>query len=175
MRVRKLGTWLAALAIALQAAAPLLVSAKPRSVALVPLCTVDGVTHYVEVPTGRTPPGHSSHGDHCAFCFVGDRIALPGHFEAFALADARAEVMVPAAPFFFSKSSANLHGARAPPLSLVVTSDDHNLGRQGETDLSMGRSGAGAPDSSRLVRLGLLHGRYAVEHAGRHHDAGHAA
>lgn len=48
--MRRLGTWLGIVALALQLAWPLFVSAKPRSVTLVPLCTVDGVTHYVEVP-----------------------------------------------------------------------------------------------------------------------------
>ena len=55
MRVRRLGTWLAILAITLQAAWPVLANAKPSGVTLVPLCTVDGVTHYLEVPTGKAP------------------------------------------------------------------------------------------------------------------------
>src|SRR3989454_11978960 len=60
------------LAIALQAAWPLLAAAKPRAVALVPVCTVDGVTHYLEVPTGKTPLDDSAtHHDHCSFCTLG--------------------------------------------------------------------------------------------------------
>jgi len=176
MRVRKLGTWLAILAIALQGAWPLLAAATPRAVALVPLCTVDGVTHYLEVPTGKTPlQGGASHGDHCSLCFVGDRLGLPAHFKPFAVVSVRAVALAQRPAAIFPKPVRRFQSARAPPASLVVTSNDHNLGRQSETDLSMGRFGAGAPDSSRFVRLGLLHGRYAVEHAGRHHNAGHAA
>jgi hypothetical protein len=73
--VQVVGAWLAAFAIALQVAWPLVVNAKPRSVALVPLCSVDGVTHYLELPTGKTPLEESvSHGDHCPLCFFGDRV-----------------------------------------------------------------------------------------------------
>ena len=175
MRVRKLGTWLAILAIALQGAWPLLAAATPRAVALVPLCTVDGVTHYIEVPTGKTPVGQPAHGDHCSLCFVGDRLGLPAQFKPFAVVSVRAEALAQRLAGVFPKPVRKFQSARAPPDSLVVTSNDHNLGRQSETDLSMGRFGAGAADSSRFVRLGLLHGRYAVEHAGRNDNDRHAA
>ena len=136
-QVRRIGVWLAVLAIALQAAWPLLVSASPRSVALVPLCTVDGVTHFLEVPTGKTPAGHS-HGDHCAFCFVGDRTGLPAHFELLALTDGGAETSAPSSVYLVSKTACKVHGARAPPFSPVVITD-HNFGRDNETSLSAGR------------------------------------
>src|SRR2546421_8419179 len=74
MGVRRLGNWLAILAIALNAAWPLIASAKPKSVHLVPLCTVEGVTHYLEVPGGTTP-----HHDHCSFCFLGMGGLLSSH------------------------------------------------------------------------------------------------
>jgi Protein of unknown function (DUF2946) len=77
--MRKLGAWLGIVALALQAAWPLLAGAKPRDVMLVPLCTVDGVAHYVEVPTGKTPPDPSSHGEHCPLCCLGHGAVLPLH------------------------------------------------------------------------------------------------
>ena len=49
------GAWLAALAIALHAFWPLLANAKPKSVNLVPICTIEGITHYLEVPGGSSP------------------------------------------------------------------------------------------------------------------------
>ena len=44
--------------------------AKPRSVTLVPICTVEGVTRYLELAAGNTPleKQSSEHQDHCAFC-----------------------------------------------------------------------------------------------------------
>src|SRR5438132_11141391 len=83
MDVRRLGNWLAILAIALNAAWPLIAAAKPKSVHLVPLCTVEGVTHYIEVPGGTTPLDESAktHHDHCSFCFLGMGGLLPSHVD----------------------------------------------------------------------------------------------
>jgi Protein of unknown function (DUF2946) len=71
--------YLAVLAIALQALWPLLAQAKPKSAVLVPVCTVGGVTHFIELPAGKAPVEERSeaHHDHCAFCsFGGERVAL---------------------------------------------------------------------------------------------------
>ena len=69
------------LAMALSALWPLLSQARPRSVHLVPLCTVEGVTHYLEVPGGKSPleQRSASHAEHCQLCVFGvDRSsALP--------------------------------------------------------------------------------------------------
>ena len=114
MDVRRLGHWLAILAIALQAAWPLIAAAKPRSVELVPICTVEGITHYVEVPTGKSPVD-GVHGQHCAFCTLGVGALLPSH------ADVRGEKAASedrvALPVHDSPRSAELIvlGARAPP------------------------------------------------------------
>ena len=83
MDVKRLGTWLATLAIALHAAWPLIANAKPKSVHLVPLCTVEGVTHYLEVPGGSSPLDKSAdaHHDHCSFCFLGMGGLLSSHIE----------------------------------------------------------------------------------------------
>ncbi len=77
--MKRFGTWLGVAAIALQVALPLLAGALPRSVALVPLCTVDGIAHYVEVPTGKSPVDDSSgHAGHCPLCCLGHAAAPLG-------------------------------------------------------------------------------------------------
>jgi hypothetical protein len=71
--------WLAVVAMALQALWPLLAQAKPSSSVLVPVCTVQGVTHYIELPSGKTPAEEqaAAHHEHCAFCSFGaERVAL---------------------------------------------------------------------------------------------------
>jgi hypothetical protein len=65
--MRRLATWLAILAMALQALWPLIAQARPAT--LVPVCTVGGVTHYVEVPVGGSPA--DSQHEHCALCVTG--------------------------------------------------------------------------------------------------------
>lgn len=80
-RLHGVARWLAILAIALQALWPLLAQAKPRSVTLVPICTVGGETHYMELETGGSAP---SHEDHCKACPVG-AAALASAVSAFVL------------------------------------------------------------------------------------------
>jgi hypothetical protein len=76
---RTLPAWLAILAIALQAAWPLVSQAKPREAGhLVPLCSIDGVTHYVEIPAGKPPVEQRSaiFHEHCKLCVFGvERVA----------------------------------------------------------------------------------------------------
>jgi len=86
MRRRPLAAWLAIFAIALQALWPLVAQAKPKSVVLVPVCTVQGVTHYIELPLGGKPgepqsdPRAASQHDHCSFCSSGgERVAPPAN------------------------------------------------------------------------------------------------
>jgi len=118
--MKRLGTWLAILAIALQAAWPLIAAAKPASVALVPLCTVDGVTHYLEVPTGKSPAeGSPAHAGHCAYCFFGERLSLPAGLPCFVLPAVAAPAFVEAAAATVAKASPQPYGARAPPASFV--------------------------------------------------------
>src|SRR3954469_2589034 len=136
MDVRRLGTWLATIAIALHAAWPLIANAKPKSVHLVPLCTVEGITHYLEVPGGTTPLDESAnaHREHCSFCFLGMGGLVSSHVHvplAFAVDAERVtgtvEAPAPAAPRL-------ILGARAPPSSPVVTTDNHSR-RESETNL----------------------------------------
>jgi len=67
--------WIAAAAVLLQALWPLLSHARPKDMSLqVPVCTIDGVTHFLEIKTGKTPLEErtSSHGEHCKLCVFGD-------------------------------------------------------------------------------------------------------
>jgi hypothetical protein len=83
-------SWIAVLAMALNALWPLIAQAKPRSVTLVPVCTVQGVTHYIELPGGKSPleQKSSAQHEHCSFCaFGGERAALPPLLQFFAVVD----------------------------------------------------------------------------------------
>ena len=80
--LRKSAAIAAMLALVLQALWPLVSQAAPRERSeLVPLCTIDGVTHFLELKLGKTPLEKRTalHGDHCKLCVFGaDRlVALP--------------------------------------------------------------------------------------------------
>jgi len=80
--LRKSAAIAAMLALVLQALWPLVSQAAPRERSeLVPLCTVDGVTHFLELKLGKSPleKRTAHHGDHCKLCVFGaDRlVALP--------------------------------------------------------------------------------------------------
>ena len=70
---------LAMFAMALSALWPLVSQAKPRVPgAQVPVCTIEGITHYVELPATETPVEQrsSAHHDHCKMCVFGaERLA----------------------------------------------------------------------------------------------------
>lgn len=92
LRRNRLAAVLAVLAMALQAFWPLLAQARPRIAGeLVPVCTVEGVTHYLELPAGKSPLDErsASHGEHCKLCVFGDGKAVAvssPDFSAFLLA-----------------------------------------------------------------------------------------
>jgi len=74
-----LAAWIAAFAVMLQALWPLLSHARPRDPSLlVPICTIDGITHYLELKSGKTPLDERSalHGEHCKLCVFGDAKAV---------------------------------------------------------------------------------------------------
>ena len=78
----KSATWLAILAIVLQALWPLIAQAKPATPSvLLPVCSVDGVTHYIELTPSESPFDERSavQHEHCQLCVFGsDRVtALP--------------------------------------------------------------------------------------------------
>ncbi len=103
-RSRRFALFLAVFAIGLQALWPLLAQAGPRSAIQVPVCTVEGVTHYIELPSGNTPLDErsSSNHEHCAFCMLAaDRVACTSAADSWLLvaADVSSVVLVsPAAP-----------------------------------------------------------------------------
>jgi hypothetical protein len=77
--MRRRTALVAAFAIALNALWPLLSHAKPAVPGvLVPVCTIEGVTHYLEVPGGKSPLDEraSKHGEHCKLCVFGSEPAL---------------------------------------------------------------------------------------------------
>jgi hypothetical protein len=107
--MKKITSWLAILAMALNALWPLIALAKPPL--LVPVCTVGGTTHYVEIPGGTTPV--DSQHEHCAFCFAG--AALPAQHVRHGIG--ALSVTSPEAVSFTSRSLILVSAdARAPPL-----------------------------------------------------------
>jgi Protein of unknown function (DUF2946) len=79
LRRNRLAAFAAMLAMALQAFWPLLAQARPRIAGeLVPVCTVEGTTHYLELPAGKSPLDErsASHGEHCKLCVFGDGKAV---------------------------------------------------------------------------------------------------
>jgi hypothetical protein len=119
--MRKLAAWLAIAAMTLQALWPLVVQAKPSL--LVPVCSVGGVTHYVEVPGGTTPA--DSHADHCQLCFGAQSLALPAFGVAPAI-DTFSSASLGALHFVSYSDSCSNADARAPPLLPSVHSNNDN-------------------------------------------------
>ena len=139
------GAWLAALAIALHAFWPLIANAQPKSVALVPVCTVEGVTHYLEIPGGKSPLDESSsaHHEHCSFCFLGERLALPGHSHVPPVESAAASAAPVGEEIVFIPQQFSSIAARAPPGSPLVRSEAQTKENH-ETVLAVGRHRDGA-------------------------------
>lgn len=146
--MRKFTSWLAITAMALQALWPLIAQARPST--LVPVCTVAGVTHYVEIPGGTTPV--DAQHEHCAYCFAG--AALPTKqvvqgADAFSFLGPKAVAFTPRSFFFVSAD------ARAPPL-LPLVHFDNDYGRTDEKAFAL--YAARADMGGGFVRLGVLHG-----------------
>lgn len=144
--MRKLAGWLAILAMALQALWPLVAQARPAT--LVPVCTVGGETHYVEIPGAPAPADK-----HCELCFVGA-----------VLAPAAVVQTSEAAPFISPKrvvsstriSFVIMADARAPPVLPLVLFDKDQYGRNDETAFALR---AARPDlGGGVVRFRILLG-----------------
>lgn len=120
MRSRRRVVWIALAAIALQAFWPLIAQAKPESVLLVPVCSVRGVTHYIELPRRGAPVERkaASQQDHCAFCvFGGERVALPAGAPVLPIAAAAAFGAPRSSESRFLESQKRLNArSRAPPI-----------------------------------------------------------
>jgi hypothetical protein len=155
--MKKIGTWLATLAIALNALWPLIANARPKSAHLVPVCTVEGVTHYLEVPGGRSPlDSAATQHDHCSFCFSGAALAtqdsVPFAAEAFT------QPPVAAGTSCFSKSSIRLTDARAPPFSPWMLSLQPPGREHAKAYLRHGDGALAAARGGRFMRIGVLLG-----------------
>ena len=159
-RARRIASWLAILAMALNALWPLIAQAKPRNVILVPVCSIGGETHYAELPAGKTPLEQKtvSQGEHCSFCALG-ALAAPLHFSASeklaAAQPAQFEAQLAEAPVVLSGRP------RAPPVLQSMSLDhDHHWRTHEQEDSVVRHRGAraGAADAGeRELRLGLLH------------------
>ena len=119
-RRRRYALFLAVFAIGLQALWPLLAQAKPRSAIQVPVCTVEGVTHYIELPGDDTllDERSSSNHEHCAFCMLAaDRISCTSAADSWLLVAADiSSVVLLSAPAPRMQSLARSPGRpRAPP------------------------------------------------------------
>ena len=146
--MRKTASWLAILAMALNALWPLIAQAKPSL--LVPVCTVAGVTHYIEIPGGTTPV--DSQHEHCTFCFAGAALpatpVLPG-VDRTSLLSPKAASFTP--PSFVVVSA----DARAPPL-LPWVHFDNKYGRTNEKAFALRAARADLGGS--FMRFGILLG-----------------
>jgi hypothetical protein len=144
--MRKTASWLAILAMALNALWPLIAQARPTT--LVPVCTVGEVTHFIEVPLGGDATGH----EHCAFCFAG--AALPAKHRPQGV-DAQSFATPKA--FSFSPRGFKLVSAdaRAPPV-LPLLHFDNEYGRTNEKALVL--CAARADVGGSFVRFGILLG-----------------
>jgi len=111
MRTRRtFPAWLAILAMALQGLWPLLAQARPaQAKLLLPVCTVDGTVHYVELAAGKPADSRKSQAhEHCQLCVAGSAKLVAPPVVAAPLArlePASAEHFTAAAP----------QGAAAPP------------------------------------------------------------
>jgi hypothetical protein len=116
---RRSAAWIAALAVVLHALWPLLAHAKPQQAAiLVPLCTVDGTTHYVELPAGKAPGGEHAPAQHCKLCTFGAERAFappPAAFVALVAEAPPARLHAPAIACSFYSLCRPPAQPRAPP------------------------------------------------------------
>ena len=157
-RFRSFAAWTAMLAIALQALWPLLAQARPKNVVLVPVCTVQGVTHYVELPKGEAPVERkaASQHDHCSFCASGG--ALASAVQVFKVVEV-SSVPSPALEEAPIENHAVFSARpRAPPFLPKVDLTNY-FGRKHEEASVVGPRGARAGDAIAgrgIVRLGVL-------------------
>jgi hypothetical protein len=121
LRRNRLVAWIAAFAVVVQALWPLLAHARPKDPSLlVPVCTIDGITHFLEIKTGKTPLDERTalHGDHCKLCVFGAQkvVALtPQNAVAFLASDAIDPIAISQPVSFSEPASHPSAQPRAPP------------------------------------------------------------
>lgn len=122
--LRKCAALAALLALVLQSLWPLLSHAAPRErTELVPLCTVDGVAHFLELKLGKSPLEKQAahHGEHCKLCVFGaDRLAAlpPADIPALVVANVDLRPADPGFPPATARCSHPPAQPRAPPAVL---------------------------------------------------------
>ena len=120
LRRNRFAALIAMLAMALQALWPLVAQAKPRVAGIqVPVCTIEGITHYTELPAPDSPVEKSSaaHHEHCKMCVFGaERLAVLPVTTPFVKVDQRPD-RTPESLFAVSSPSSFHRPAlpRAPP------------------------------------------------------------
>ena len=116
---RRSVAWLAILLVGLNALWPLIAQARPKAPGiLVPVCTIEGITHYAELPAPKAPleqRSDASH-EHCKICLFGlERASLPSAAPQVAAAADRDIATLPAAVAAADSSFHSLARPRAPP------------------------------------------------------------
>ena len=156
-RRQTLATWLALLGLVLHALWPLIAQARPKNVLLVPVCTVEGVTHYMELPGGRTPLDDSAatHQEHCAYCFPA---ALQTQAPPIFQAEKSLQTVDSVDTQCDSRASILIMDARGPPFSPSVTSIEQPRREHAQTHLERRAGALAAAAGSRFMRIGVLLG-----------------
>jgi hypothetical protein len=156
-RRQTLAAYLALLGLVLHALWPLIAQARPKNVVLVPVCTVEGVAHYLEVPGARTPLDDSanSHQEHCAYCFPATlQTHTPLQF------DPPIDVMRVESGDTDCDYTASIliMDARGPPFSPLVMSTRIPRRENAQTYLERRAGALAAAAGSRFMRIGVLLG-----------------
>jgi hypothetical protein len=117
--VRRFAALAAAFGIALQALWPLVAQARPRDAISVPICSVDGVSHSIELAPGNQQT--EKRYEHCKLCVLGADRPLLSSSASLLLCrspDGKQERIVEASVPHPDLSAASLARPRAPPFSL---------------------------------------------------------
>jgi len=116
--MRRCALFLAALAMALQSLWPLIAQARPRAAGeLVPVCSVGGITHSLELPAVKTPleQRSSSHGEHCKLCVFGVEKVFAFQAVSLSVCEFKPEKIKPATAGAPEPSIPSSAQPRAPP------------------------------------------------------------
>jgi hypothetical protein len=109
--LRRHAAFAALLAVALQALWPAIAQARPSDSVSVPICSVDGTRHEIQLPVGKTSDG----SEHCKLCVLGlDKIAVVSDVQ-FSFGNGEIEKAVDVENRNHKPSSAFFARPRAPP------------------------------------------------------------
>jgi hypothetical protein len=109
--MRRCAALAAAFGIALQALWPVIAQARPADSISVPICSIDGTRHEIELPIGKTQDG----SEHCKLCVLGpDKVVVSAEL-SFSSGNGEAERHVKAEKPNPKSSAVFLARTRAPP------------------------------------------------------------